>query len=811
MANTLEIVIKATNKASGTLKGITKGLDNFHGANKKTLDLLSKIGKAAAVALTAAATAVVALGVDAIKTAVSVESAFAGVIKTTEGLTSAYGVLNAEGLALKAGFKELAETIPLSVEELMRIGELGGQIGIAKEDLLEFTETIAAMAASTDLTADAAATSMARFMNIMGTPTVDISRLGSVIVDLGNKLAATEPEILEFGTRLAGAGKIAGLTDAAVMAIAGAFSSVGVQAEAGGTAVQKVLIDIEKLSQQGGEALADYAKVAGVSAQEFGAMWEKDAGRAFAAFVEGLGKQGNQAIGLLEQLGIDDARQVRGFLAMAGAGDLMTRAMEMANEAWEENTALTTEAGQRYATTASQIATARNKMRNFKDTLGQALQPVLAKVLGMFGAFAEKHGPTLVRFIEQKVIPAVDNIVAALGYLERGDIGGALAMVFGGKLANDILNTAQAIKDFVAPIIAFVQEHSEAFKAALLTIGAVLAGAAIAGAIASIGSAIAGLLSPVGLVIAAVALLAQAWANDWGGIQEKTAAVVEWLRGAIGTVTEWMRGIWAQHGEEVSAHWSAMWAKISETASAVAEVVKAVVGAALEAIRAWWSQHGEQVMVIVRLLWDSIKTLFETAFNAVREFCLMVMDMIAGDWTSAGEHWQNIITTIWEGIKTIFTNQIAALWEIIKLMVATIVDIVKGIDWKGLGRSIINGIKDGVVSRAKALAQAVAEAAKNALNAAKRALGISSPSKVAALQIGIPFVEGIGQGIDKAIAGLAQRQMPQMATQMVSASQRGMATAGNRTINQTYNLIVNTNAATEPIVADFNMMRAFAG
>lgn len=812
MANRLEIIVKATDKASGTLKGITKGLDNFHGANKKTLDLLSKIGKAAAVALTAAATAVVALGVDAIKTAVSVESAFAGVIKTTEGLTSDFGVLNEAGLALKAGFKALAETKPIAVEELMRIGELGGQLGIGKDALIEFSSVIADLGVSTALTTDAAAMDIARLMNIMSTAGEDVSRLGSVIVDLGNNFATTEPEILSFAERIAGSAAAVGMSEPAVLALGAAFSSVGVLAEAGGTAVQKVLIDIHSASMQGAEGLAGYAKVAGLSAEAFATMWKDDAGSAFAMFVEGLGKQGDAAIRTLAELGIEDARQVRSFLALGSAGDLVTRSMEMANEAWKENTALTIEASQRYATTESQLQMLKNQWRNLKDTLGSQLLPVVNQFVGLFAKFAQEHGPALVRLFEQRILPAFTSLATAIGMFAGGEVFGGLTELFGREMAAKILEVANAVGGFIAQVRAFVTEYAEPLKAALITIGAVLAGAAIAGAITGIVAAISGLLNPIGLVIAAVTLLALAWANNWGGIQEKTAAVMDWLRGAIGTATEWMRGIWAQHGEEVSAHWSAMWAKISETASAVAEVVKAVVSTALEAIRAWWSQHGEQVMVIVRLLWDSIKTLFETAFNAVREFCLMVMDMIAGDWTSAGEHWQNIITTIWEGIKTIFTNQITALWEIIKLMVATIVDIVKGIDWKGLGRSIINGIKNGVMSAAKALAQAVANAAKAALDAAKRALGIGSPSKLAAEQIGVPFVQGISQGIDKAMAGMARMQLPQMTTQMVNASQRGMAAVNNNaTSTHTYNLTINTNAATEPIVADFNMMRAFAG
>ena len=811
MANTLEIIVKATDKASGTLKGITKGLDSFHSANAKTLKLLSKIGKATAVAMTAAATAAIAMGVDMVKTAISVETAFAGVIKTTDGLTSAYGVLNAEGLALKSAFKDLAETKPIAVEELMRIGELGGQLGIGKDALIEFSSVIADLGVSTALTTDAAAMDIARLMNIMSTAGEDVSRLGSVIVDLGNNFATTEPEILSFAERIAGSAAVVGMSESAVLALGAAFSSVGVLAEAGGTAVQKVLIDIHSASMQGAEGLAGYAKVAGLSAEAFATMWKDDAGSAFAMFVEGLGKQGDAAIMTLAELGIEDARQVRSFLALGAAGDLVTRSMEMANEAWKENTALTIEASQRYATTESQLQMLKNQWRNLKDTLGSQLLPVVNQFVGLFAKFAQEHGPALVRLFEQRILPAFTSLATAIGMFAGGEVFGGLTELFGREMAAKILEITDAVGGFIARVGEFVTTYAEPLKAALITIGAVLAAAAIAGAFAAISSAIAGLVSPIGLIVAAVALLGMAWVNNWGGIQEKTDAVIEWLKGAIATVTGWMQGVWAKHGEEVAEHWQRMWAKISETATMVAEVVKAVVGDTLEAIREWWSRHGEQVMVIVRLLWDTVKTVFETAFNAIREFCLMVMDMIAGDWTSAGEHWQNIITTIWEGIKTIFTNQINALWELIKLLVKTIQDIVKGIDWKGLGRSIINGIKDGVVSRAKALAQAVAEAAKNALNAAKGALGISSPSKVAAAQIGVPFVQGISKGIDKAMAGMARMQLPQMATQMVHASQRGIRTAqaaGNVTNNNSYNLTVHTSARSESIVGDFAMLRA---
>jgi len=52
-------------------------------------------------------------------------------------------------------------------------------------------------------------------------------------------------------------------------------------------------------------------------------------------------------------------------------------------------------------------------------------------------------------------------------------------------------------------------------------------------ALGPLAIAIGALVSPVGLVVLAVAGLAAAWATDFGGIREKTAAVWEFLQGVF--------------------------------------------------------------------------------------------------------------------------------------------------------------------------------------------------------------------------------------------------------------------------------------
>ena len=219
----IDIVIRGIDKASGTFRQVSRSASGMG----KAVSLAGGIAAGAVAGIVAAgaaaASGLTALGVSGVKTAMDYESAFAGVIKTTDGLTSEVGVLNEAGEELKRGFKDMAEEVPMSFEELARIGELGGQLGVAKDDLLDFTQTIAAISVSTDLTADAASMNFARIMNVMGTAGEDVDRLGSTVVELGNNFATTEPEIMSFAERIAASGKLAGLTEGDVLGISAAF------------------------------------------------------------------------------------------------------------------------------------------------------------------------------------------------------------------------------------------------------------------------------------------------------------------------------------------------------------------------------------------------------------------------------------------------------------------------------------------------------------------------------------------------------------------------------------------------------------
>lgn len=324
--------------------------------------------------LVVAGTAMVGATAMAVKAAAEWESAWAGVTKTVDGTP--------EQLAeLEQGLRDLTGVLPASHTEIAAVAEAAGQLGIQTDNVTAFTKTMIDLGETTNLSANDAATSLARFTNIMGTSQDEVSNLGSALVGLGNNYATTEAEIMAMSMRLAGAGRQIGLSEGDVLGLATALSSVGIEAEAGGSAISKVMIDIAASVDAGGERLGQFAEIAGMRADEFAKKWKTEPAEALAAFVKGLSEaeaQGSSTIGVLADLGITEVRMRDALLRSSAAADMFAGAMEKGNEEFELNNALTAEAAKRYETVESKIAIAGNAIKDAAISFGEVFLPMVA-------------------------------------------------------------------------------------------------------------------------------------------------------------------------------------------------------------------------------------------------------------------------------------------------------------------------------------------------------------------------------------------------------------------------------------------------
>ncbi|MDT2809196.1 phage tail tape measure protein [Enterococcus asini] len=387
--------------------------------------------------LTKSLTVPLAAGTIAVsKAAIDWESAFAGVKKTNDEVVDSTGKVVYSYDDLEQGLRSLAKELPSSHQEIAAVAEAAGQLGIKTENVKSFTKTMIDMGESTNLSAETASTELARFANIVGMSQDKFSNLGSAIVDLGNNYATTEAEISAMALRLAGAGKQIGMSEGDILGFSAALSSVGVEAEAGGSAFSKVMVQMQLATEKGvgsfeelkehaadqgvswerlviavrnggkeltgvakemgftgselkkmykeadksKTSLEQFADVAGMTGEQFAKMFKEDPSTAIMKFVEGLSKaeeSGTSAIKVLDDMDIKEVRLRDSLLRAANASGIFGDAIETGNSAFKENTALAEEAGKRYETTESKLKMLKNEAVDAAIDLGGPLVDAL--------------------------------------------------------------------------------------------------------------------------------------------------------------------------------------------------------------------------------------------------------------------------------------------------------------------------------------------------------------------------------------------------------------------------------------------------
>lgn len=363
---------------------------------------------------------------DAIQSGIDFENAFSGVQKTVNGTEK-------QMKDLRAGIRGMATEMPESVEEIAGIAEAAGQLGIKADSITDFTRTMAQLGETTNLSSESAAASLAEFADITGMSQGNFGKLGSVVVALGDNLDTTEESLVEMSAYIAGAGSQIGMTESQIMSFSGALSSAGIEAEAGGAAFSALFSEMSLSVANGGDSLKKFADVAGMSSAEFKEAFEKDAAGAVVSFIQGLdevGRSGGSTAKVLDDMKLSDAGVRDVLLEAAGASDQFSRAVEIGNQAWEENTALTKKAESGYETMESQMSMIQNK---FND-IGIAVYDDVSKPIAKGLASANKHLDKFMGKIEKggikSIVPdEVLNGIKNLGSIAKTVSGGGIKVL----------------------------------------------------------------------------------------------------------------------------------------------------------------------------------------------------------------------------------------------------------------------------------------------------------------------------------------------------------------------------------------------
>lgn len=355
-----------------------------------------------------------------------------------------------------------------------------------------------------------------------------------------NNFATTEKDIVEMTNRLAAGGKLAGLTAPEILGLATAMSSVGIEAEAGGTAMTQTLTAIGNAvsltTKDSADDLALIAKVAGTTSEEFQQAWKEKPAEALQSFIKGLNtarEKGANMDAILMKLGMTGVRQGNMLKSLALSSDKMSAAVNRSNQAWKENTALTNEANKRYETTESQLKMFRNQLTDIAIEFGGPLIKALREGLNAAKPWIENLSELAKKFSslsteQQQNILKWGLFAAALGPALKL-LGGGISVIGGFLKAIGGLSKGIGFLSGSVKFLGNLSSVTSGLSAVAGSAGAVET--AVAGASAGtglLGSALGFLATPVGLATVALVAVTAAAAYFANKAYEARQRAQEW-------------------------------------------------------------------------------------------------------------------------------------------------------------------------------------------------------------------------------------------------------------------------------------------
>ena len=524
--------LAATQAANGSVLGKA---GNFLADNAETFqtvgDGMQKVGGLLTRTVTPA---IVGGAAASVKAAVDIDTALTGVRKTVDGTEEDYQ-------RLKDAAVEFSKTNATSATDFLDAQALGAQLGFAIDELQQFAEVATGLDIATNMDLETAGSEMARFANITKMSHGDIENYASAIVNVGNNMATTESEVSAMAMRIAAAGTQVGMSQADILGLAGALSSLGVEAEAGGTAISTVMASIDKEVATGGEGLETWASTARMSAEEFSAAWTSDPVQALSAVLSGMEEataEGSNMSIMLEDLGISSLRQTDIMKRLAGNSQIMAEGVRIANDGWRENTALSEEVANRNDSMAAKFEMLKNRIVAVAEEVGapiadalleavDAAEPLFEAIESGAKAFSEMSKE------EQQAVLQAAGFLAVLGPMTSG-VGKVVSSL--GGAGNAMVSMAKGLAK--VDMVGFAGDAGKAASAAA-TAGKAVEGAGVAAKAASVG--MGALKASVALLIVAGLALAIKEAKDFFDhmklVEEATDGVRDAMQGSFGSTS----------------------------------------------------------------------------------------------------------------------------------------------------------------------------------------------------------------------------------------------------------------------------------
>lgn len=540
-----------------------------------------------------------------------------------------------------------------------------------------------------------------------------------------------------------------------------------------------------------------------------------------------LGKALNdpiEGVSALRRIGVTLTQEqedlVKSFMEV---GDIASAQQVILNELAKEFGGVARAAGD---TLSGKLTILKNRFMDVVESVGMKLLPVTIEIVEIFAdtfiPIVEDLAETLTPFFESAIWPvqrffqALDEgthpIEALAGMLtDFVDVFEWMLQQFGmsaeqaDKLTDAIRPLAQAFDGFIFHTIRpFVQEHAEGFKAAIIAIGAVLGGAAILGGVLAIGAAIATLFNPITLIIGAIALLAVAWTEDWGGIKTFIVNDVwpllkiafqelqDWLQEFIPKAILFLREVWEQYLVPLWILLKAVWEEKLQPA--------------LIELQDWFEEHIPGAIDSLKNYWDTVlMPTLQTLWDFWEDYLMPFLLDLAS-------HFDDILPSAIDVLTGKFLGDLVPSLDDVKNAVETVKGWINQLAGAiGVGLNVALAIVSPFLDKFRIGLDGIRSAAYWVVDQISKVTAslASIPNSVPDWLIPdspTPFEVGL-RGITTALSEV-DAQVMQLSNSF--GNMNSQASTQSSTTNN-FNLNLASNTSSENVIADFEMMRTWVG
>jgi TP901 family phage tail tape measure protein len=333
-------------------------------------------------------------------------------------------------------------------------------------------------------------------------------------------------------------------------------------------------------------------------------------------------------------------------------------------------------------------------------------------------------------------------------------------------------------------------------------------------------------------IVVGLVLLIRHWGEVWAAVKSATKATLDWIVDRWHWLRDQTVDAWHAVGRALTDAWRAVaaffvtgWHMVVDPIVAAwnwcVQVTATVWNGITAFFRKWWplllvifalpiaillatwNHFHTQILAVVQAVWNAVLTALKAIWSGIqvaasaawRGIQIVIINPIVSAWHTLQSVWKTIagwLSTAWSGIRSVavsiwgrissaMTGPINSARSTISSTVGKVkstissgftgaYNAVKGIGGKfvSVGEGIVTGILRGIGNSGGLIGNKLKSLAEGALSSAKSFLGIGSPSKAFADQVGQWIPAGIAMGVNDN-AHLAHRSVTDMAAGTISA------------------------------------------